>query len=323
MARSAARTCTLAALLALGGAGGAGAQTGLDCARAATPVERAICGNAELLAADRAVSASYAALRRKLGGAAREHLAADQARWLANRERACVGEPADVEDCLMGRDRDRAALLVLLADGDYPFVSEQAIVRSGEARGIPYGIDASYPQFDGTQADFTAVNRKLATATAQAVARVVPGPDADNGGGTPPEWRYEQAFTLYRPSDWTISVALVWESYTGGTHSTIGMSGTLVDLRTGAAVLPADVFKPGDAWLRELARLARADLKVPKLADMLKDTGRYIFLDDRLELSFNQYEGGPFTLTVPYEQLKTFLRPDGPIPPEAIAKETP
>ena len=36
-----------------------------------------------------------------------------------------------------------------LADGAYPFISEQAIVKIGKVRGIPYVIDASYPQFDG------------------------------------------------------------------------------------------------------------------------------------------------------------------------------
>ena len=317
MARSAASL--LAAAVALAGGPAAVAQGPVDCARAATPIERTICGNPELSVADRGMAAAYAALRRKLAGPAREHLTADQARWLVNRERACVGEPADVEDCLVGRDRDRTELLALFADGDYPFVSEQAIVKSGEVGGIAYGIDASYPQFDGTQADFSAVNRKLATATAQAAARVVPGPD-DRGGG---EWRYEQAFTLYRPSDRAISVAMVWESDTGGAQSTMGISGTLVDLRTGKIALPSEVFVAGDAWLRELARVARADIKVPNLVELLKDPGRYVFLEDRLELSFNQDEGGPSTVSVPFERLKPLLRPDGPIPPEAVGRETP
>ena len=317
MARSAASLGLLGAVLLLAASDAALAQRpGFDCARASTPIERAVCSNAELVAADRAMAQAYAGLLAKLGGPAREHLMADQARWLANRERACVGEPADVEDCLAARYRDRTSLLKLFADGAYPFVSEQAIVKAGEVRGIPYSIDASYPQFDGTSVDFSAVNRELATAASQAADRVVPGPDADNGGGAygGVAWRYEQAFTLYRPGPNALAVAVVYDSYEGGAYGTVGIVGTLVDLRTGKAVGPEGVFMPGDAWLKELTRIASADINAPNLPELLRNPGRYVFLEDRLELSFNQHEGGPYTLEIPYDRLRPLLRADGPIP---------
>lgn len=289
-------------------------RAGNDCAKASTAIDRTICGNAELAAAEQAMATAYAALAGKLEAPGRQHLTADQARWLANRERACVGDPADVEECLMGRYRDRTGRLKLFADGAYPFVSEQAIVKAGEVRGIPYSIDASYPRFDTTTADFSAVNRQFASAASQAADRVIPGPGADNGGGTynGPAWRYEQAFTLHRPSENALTVAVLYESYEGGTHSIVGVNGTLVDLRTGKAVGPEGVFVPD--WLKELTRIARADIKAPNLPELLKNPGRYVFLEDRLELSFNQYEGGPFTLEIPYDKLKSLLRVDGPIP---------
>ena len=127
----------------------------LDCAKAATPIERAICAKPELAAIDRKMSAAYAALAGKLSGAAKDHLLADQIRWLANRAAACVVEPAEMEECLESRDRDRTAQLEWLGEGAYPFISEQAIVKAGKVRGIPYIIDASYPQFDGGTVDFT------------------------------------------------------------------------------------------------------------------------------------------------------------------------
>src|SRR5215471_13272314 len=73
------------------GGGQRGART--DCAKA-TGIERTICSNPELSAADRKMAAAYASLVGKLGGPAKEHLQADQVRWLANRNSACVGEPA-------------------------------------------------------------------------------------------------------------------------------------------------------------------------------------------------------------------------------------
>src|SRR5262245_58370766 len=174
---------TGALLVALAGAALAQGAARVDCGKASTAIERAICARPELAAADRKTAAAYAALAGRLSGAAKEHLLADQIRWLANRAAACVADPAEMEECLETRHRDRTAQLEWLGEGAYPFISEQAIVRTGKVRGIPYIIDASYPQFDGSAVDFGAVNRQLASATREAAERAVPGPDADNDGG--------------------------------------------------------------------------------------------------------------------------------------------
>jgi hypothetical protein len=267
-------------------------------------------------AAERKLTAAYASLLGKLTGSAKSHLASDQTRWLANRDSACVGEPAEVAECLETRNRERTARLEWLADGAYPFISEQAIVKSGTVRGIPYLIDASYPQFDGTTADFGATNRQLAAATTEAAQRVVPGPDADNGGGNynGPAWVYEQAYTLHRPGPSAISIHVRYDSYEGGTQGMVGVYGVLVDLRSGAAVGPEAVFLPGSNWLRDLTRIVSADVSTPNLADLLKEPRRYVFLEERLELSFNQHEGGPFTVEIPYDRLRPLLRVNGPVP---------
>jgi len=318
MDRSPVNRCALAGvfLVALAGTALAQAPSRLDCAKAATPIERAICAKPELAAIDRKMSAAYAALAGKLSGAARDHLQADQIRWLANRAAACVVEPAEMEECLESRDRDRTAQLEWLGEGAYPFISEQAIVKAGKVRGIPYIIDASYPQFDGGPVDFTAVNRQLASATSEAADRVVPGPDADNDGGnySGPAWRYEQAFTLYRPGPNALSVKISYNAYEGGALGIVGVSGMLVDLRSGKAVGPEGVFLPTSNWLRELTRIVSADINTPNLADILKQSNRYVFLEDRLELSFNQYEGGPYTVEIAYDRLRPLLRVDGPVP---------
>jgi uncharacterized protein YecT (DUF1311 family) len=287
-----------------------------DCAGAATPIERTVCGSAELSAADRKMRAAYASLVGRLSGLAKDHLASDQTRWLANRNGACIGEPAEIADCLETRYRDRTARLEWLGDGAYPFISEQAIVKTGTVRGIPYLIDASYPQFDGAGPDFGAVNRQLAAMAREGADRAVPGPDADNGGGNynGPPWSYAQAYTLHRPGPNAISVHIRYDSYEGGTQGVVGVSGVLVDLRSGAAIGPESVFLPGSNWLRDLNRIAGADINAPNLADLLKEPGRYIFLEERLELSFNQHEGGPYTVEIPYDRLRSLLRVTGPVP---------
>lgn len=318
MVRSAASRWLAAGALLAAFTGVAAAQGGVkaDCAKAATAIERTICGSPDLSTLDRKMTAAYAALLGKLGGAAKDHLTSDQARWLANRNIACVGEPAEIADCLETRYRDRTARLEWLADGAYPFIGEQAIVKIGKVRGIPYIIDASYPQFDGTTADFATANRQLAAMTGEAADRVIPGPDADNSGGNynGPAWNYEQAYTLHRPGPNAITVYLRYDSYEGGAHGMVGVAGMLVDLRTGRAVGPEGVFLPNANWLRELTRIVSADINAPNLAELLKEPRRYVFLEDRLELSFNHYEGGPYTVEIPYDRLRPLLRVDGPVP---------
>ncbi|MGV9008716.1 lysozyme inhibitor LprI family protein [Brevundimonas sp.] len=70
------------------------AAPSFDCARATTPVERAICADSRLMAQDRQVAAAYARIRRSLSPAAREALARDQRwylgardEWFENRDR--------------------------------------------------------------------------------------------------------------------------------------------------------------------------------------------------------------------------------------------
>lgn len=321
MDRSRARPAVAAGALLLLLAGGALAQGGgqgrarTDCAKA-TGIERTICSNSELAAADRKMAAAYTSLVGKLSGPAKEHLLADQVRWVANRNRACVGEPAEIEECLDTRLRERMTRLDWLGEGNYPFISEQAIVKMGKARGIPYVVDASYPQFDAATPDFSAVNRQLAAAAAEAGERVIPGPDADNGGGNynGPPWSYTQAYTLHRPGPNAITVYVRYDSYEGGAYSAVGVSGTLIDLRTGKAVAPEAVFLPASNWLRELTRIVAADISAPNLSEMLRQQNRYVFLEDHLELSFTPLEGGPYTVEITYDRLRPLLRVDGPVP---------
>ncbi len=270
----------------------------------------------QLATAERRLAAAYAEVASKLGGAAREHLQADQARWRANRTAACVGDPTDVADCLETGLRDRIAHLEWLGEGGYPFVSEHAIVKAGKSRGIPYLVDASYPQFDGRSPDFSTVNRQIATAAAEAAERAVPGPDADNNSGAyaGPPWSYEQVYTLHRPGPNAITVYIRYDAYDGGATGTVGVAGYLVDLRSGRSVGPDGVFLPTAPWLRELTRIVGADISVPNLSDLLKEPQRYVFLEDRLELSFGPHEGGPYTVEIRYDRLRPLLRPDGPVP---------
>jgi uncharacterized protein len=326
------RLAATAALLALIAAAPTLAQGGasFDCAKASSAIERAICKDPELAKADREMAAVYSTLAAKLAGPAKDHLAKDQLRWVGNRNRACVGVADAITDCLKVRYAARTENLKVLADGAYPFISEHAVYKAGKVGKIAYTIDTRYPQFDGTTADFSAVNRTFADDAKKSDEDGTP--KADSGVEREQTWSYEQAFALHRPSTSAITVAIDYYGYSGGAHGFGGTACLLIDLRTGKAVEPDGVFAPGDAWLKLMLGIVTADLKKQfvknpgfddalepaKLAEMLRDPSRYRWRADRLELIFNAYDVGPYSagayqVVVPYSRLRPLFRIDGPL----------
>jgi uncharacterized protein len=308
----------------------AAAQGGpsFDCAKASNAVERAICKDAELAKADREMVAAVAALSGKIAAPAKDHLAKDQARWLVDRNGACAGDADGMADCLKVRYGTRTENLKAMALGAYPFVSEHAIHKNGKIGKTSYRIDIRYPQFDGTTADFGAVNRLYRDDAAHSVKESTPPAD------TPDEqkWSFEQGFLLFRPSPHAITVSLDYYGYTGGAHGNGGTVCTLTDLRSGKSVEPGGVFAAGDKWLDEMVRLVGADLKKQfetnpgfddalqpaKLAELMRDGTRYCWRRGKLQIVFNAYEVGPYAagayqVDIVPAAYKPLLRAGGPI----------
>lgn len=102
-----------AALLAL-----SGPALALDCGKASTRLERAICGDKRLKAADAAMGQAYSQILKAAAGDAEIHemLVASQRRWLAARDRRLAGPEEDEDDAawharLLKAMRDRADAL--------------------------------------------------------------------------------------------------------------------------------------------------------------------------------------------------------------------
>jgi len=301
-----------------------------DCAKASTAIERAICKDAELATADREMAAAYKALVDKLTGPAKEQMQREQARWISARNQVCSDGSMEMPYCLKNRMESRLANLRALADGPYPDISQQTIIKIGKVRATSFTIDASYPQFDGKSANFAAVNTWFADRTKIAIADHVP--DADESADRQQNWSYQQSYELYRPGPNAISVATNNYGFTGGAHGYGAISGALVDLRSGKLLEPDDVFAVGDKWRLELRNRVTADLKKQfverpgfddalapdKVDEMLGDPERYIWRADGLSIVFNQYEVaayvmGRYFVRIPYAELKPLLRPDAPV----------
>jgi hypothetical protein len=272
----------------------------------------------EISTAEREMVAAYRALLGKLADGARVHLERDQERWIANR-RGCDANAALRAGCLEARYQTRAAKLRLFAAGPYPFISEQAIVKSGKLKHGTYTIDASYPQFDAPSADFAAVNRSFADPAREL---------ADSLVTSEFDVSYDQSFDLYRLNRDVVSVWIhseLWQA-----HVEIWNTGTLVDLHTGRAVPPEDVFKPGGEWRVRLLGLVDAEISkdfldrgrgqkpasLPEIFNRLKPAD-YLFEDDKLvlylpEVALSLGMKG-YAVEIPYVALRPLLRADGPL----------
>ncbi len=249
--------------------------------------------SAKTATAEREMVAAYGALLGKLKAAAKVHLERDQERWLANR-RACDANAAGKAGCLASRYQRRAAKLRLFANGPYPFISEQAIVKSGKLKRGTYAIDASYPQFDSPSADFAAVNRSVADPARETVDSLVES-EFDVG--------FDQTFDLYRLDRDVVSVWLhseLWQA-----HVEILNTGTLVEL------VDAEITKD----FLDMGRGQKpADLS--EIFNRLKPAD-YLFEDDKLvlylpEVAMNLGMKG-YAVEIPYAALKPLLRADGPL----------
>jgi uncharacterized protein YecT (DUF1311 family) len=83
-----------------------------DCAKAATPVERAVCADAALARLDREVAQAYAARLEAADPAGKPAIRAAQRAWLGRRDAACKDQAdAALGACLTGLYRARAAEL--------------------------------------------------------------------------------------------------------------------------------------------------------------------------------------------------------------------
>lgn len=269
-------------------------------------------------AAERAMTAAYAALADSLDGVAKAHFEADQARWRTDL-RACDVQPARKAECLEFRYRQRAGLIAVLAKDPYPFISEQAIVQSGEGPRGRYAVDSAFPRFDSASSDFAETNRIFAGLGQTSLL------DAIDAGLN---CEVTQTFSLYRLAPAVASVTF-WREWVAGTIN-IDLAGYLVDLSTGKVLNPLDVFTPGDGWRSRLAELVRQELaKDPPAADrrgeandidsIMRDVDArdYLFEDDRLVLSLSKVATDRgmkgYEVEIPYAALKGVLRADGPL----------
>jgi uncharacterized protein YecT (DUF1311 family) len=243
------------------------AALALDCARAATPTEKAICGNAALKAADDAMSAAYSALRGRLNPDRAKALTLSQRAFIAQREWCGDGEGALT--CIAERTNERVRFLTGGVEpgaltGPAPAMEPHLVQQAGDAAAGLHTVDHtvtvfSSPATPGERA-FNAALRRMADDAPL-------GEDADMkefNNGNPWESALSSRITLLTPD--IISAETEGYSYTGGAHGMSGVSSVSFDRVTGAAIdMPQSIGATGLSALLPLCREQILAAKIERL----------------------------------------------------------
>jgi hypothetical protein len=228
--------------------------------------------------------------------------------------------------------------------GDAELAAKQIKESNKKSR---YEIAAQFPQLSGgsnpnfdkfNQAVRGVVTRKVAEFKKQvadqegveSVPDATPESTPEPSAGSDLTVGYEVALA----QDDLISVAFdVSEYYQGAAHPNSYSEVINYDLKNGRQLKLSDLFKPGAKYLQTLSTYAIADLKKQskEKGDALTDadiqTGagpkaenydKWTVTKKGLGINFDAYQvgpyaAGPWSVIVPYANLKDLINPDGPI----------
>lgn len=301
------------------------AAASFDCAKAETAVEKAICADADLSAADEAMAAAFSAARKALSKPASGVVLDNQRRWIDFASRACTD---DGEPLASGAyDEDGIACLTTLFTN-----RANALAAIGEKDGLAlYSVDSfatapdpdpeswskiatseiSYVQIDDADAEaFNAFAGDIAAKSSEWISGEEPGTT---------DFGLTVAVELATPTRISLSIS-DYSYYHGAAHGnyTITYAHYLRD--DGRALAVDDVFAEGD-WpaalkplivqrLRDDAEKATGDAnsiwdELDDLETIIADPARWDITEDGIAFQFQPYEVSAYAYGAP-EALMTW-----------------
>lgn len=318
------------------------AAASFDCAKASSPLEKAICGDESLSSADEQLVASYQTAIGGLSKDGAEALRADQRRWHDYVQRACSpdAEPIGTRSfdeigvsCLANMFSDRSYILETSR-----MIEGRRFYPQGvwDALPDPYEADnpdslwrvathqVSYPQLDSATS-YTAAFNEWARNVANSFGSVDAGdnPDADDAE---PDSSSDTVFNL-KVSELAGDTRITLEQTTswyghGAAHGNYGISYRHYLIGEDRELIAKDIFA-GKAWPKALLDLTVEALNAQHgealmfepedIASIVTDPTRWILSDPYdLIVQFSPYEvssyayGSP-TARIKWEALQPYL----------------
>jgi hypothetical protein len=235
--------------------------------------------------------------------------------------------------CLTDVMAVRAERLATMPRGDaYPFVGERRLIERGRRGGVTYELSVSYPVFSFLGADSSRANAVIKTWVDEFAADVRPQAQAAPGGSPDIGWFLESGYVVHRAAPDLLTVAAHWLVFTGGAHPNNGRAAWQFEPMTGRPLALGDILDPGSDWPDAVTALVRADMMKQfverpgfegsiapaALHKMVIQPRRWIFAADKVTVTFDPYDvgpyaAGPYEVELSYTALSPYIRKDGPL----------
>lgn len=303
-----------------------------DCGKAATAVEKSICGDPQLKRLDDQLADAYAAVKAASTPAEQKMLARSQRRWIAERE-YCKGADQGVAACVTDKTRERLSLLLGTPESG-PGVPGRLVpvflVQDGNEK--RWDIDLSLLRF----ADPKTPGEKRLNAYADGILKKVKlGPHGEESHGM--TFAQEDSLALTYASPLLLSVR--HDSYVneGGAHGNYRTGNLNIDMASGRVLTIKDIVDAAGAatLIRRCTTEIEAERKkrVPDaedvpytakeraatIAETVRDLGSWSIGQDEITVTFNPYAvgayaEGTYTCSFSTKDVKALARTGAPLP---------
>jgi uncharacterized protein len=320
----------------IAGTGGAQAAS-FDCGKATEPLEKTICADPGLSKLDEEIAKAHDEASTRLSSDGRSILREEQDAWLAVVGTNCMASSSEsAAGCLLSEFEERLRHLrnAVSKLGPYVFlhVDRLFLARSpkGDRNGSRGGFvfaEIRYPQIDSPQTAETSRWNKFVKAWAENGKSYVSdwgcGLPADDD--CPPDTDWATDFKLISAQPNSISMSYgVWWFWHGGAHGDgVSLKSNYI-LSTGKELDGSDLFIRNSDWesviypfIQAVIRKEKPELTLSKddIADLI---WTWTATEDAMLVEVNlrdsiAYAFGFVEVTVPWRDLKPYLRPDLPI----------
>lgn len=307
----------------------------LDCSKAKSPQDKAICADPRATAADAAMSKAYADLAARLSEADKKALIISQRQWLKDRANLCSDAKADtLATCLIDQSVTRQHYLAGQPEsgtgtgGKLTPVFIQQPGRKGY-----YEVDVSTLKF--TLA--TTPAEKLFNAEMDKYLKDMPSGKINDDFGRDMTYSFMVHARMVYASPKLISAHVETYQFEGGAHGNGGTSDINIDVATGKLLGFADVFtasatdKLTTECLRQIVkekavRLPDEKIEGDQLKDLKKSIGEGIARLDDWSFSpaggsvdydayiLGSYAEGAYTCSFPRDFLKPLVKENFALP---------
>ncbi|MBL8906385.1 MAG: DUF1311 domain-containing protein [Rhizobiales bacterium] len=310
------------------------ASPALDCGKAATAVETAICADPDLRAAEDRLDAAYGEVRRLSSDGERTMLVRAQRHWLAEREANCPASALGLQGCIGDMTGVKTAELEGgpgSGPGSGSRIIPYYVFQDGSESA--YAIQAQFFRFAEPR---SAGEKAFNAAMAKTSGNYKIGPHGEDTGGR----TYEiQTFSVLNyASDRLISATVNEWSFTGGAHGNGISLGINIDLSSGREIEIADILSEAafPALMQECRSQIVAEkmerfsgepydpatdefLKDEVIAEHLATMAAWSLAETEATVGFDPYAIGPYAegsyaCVFPMAELRKLAPPGAPLP---------